>query len=200
MVANKSSGASERGRVGIIHAVQTPLGFFVLVVLIVEAMLGVFTFKLDGVERFSVIQYMIVLVFLLVLIVAAIAVWRPQAFSGKERQYKESKYSLLVGPPAKLPNLNVTLINWDNDACFLVYGDLKEKIALVPSRIGPTFRVNIPPKLLERVENDAVALELRDKRGNRWEVRNFYLYENLLPLSLCENVEKIIQDYGEEDQ
>jgi hypothetical protein len=201
MVANEPPDATAGGRIGIIQAVQTPLGFFVLVVLIIEAIFGVFVFKLnEGADRTFVIQCMIVLIFSLVLIVTGIAILRPWALSGKEPPQKETRYSLLIGPPENLRNFDITLINWDNDACVLVCGELREKIGLVRARVGPTFRVNIPHKLLEKVREEAVTLDLKDKKGNRWEVRSFYLYENLLPLSLVESIEKIVKDYGEEDQ
>ena len=201
MAADEPPDPTAHGRIGIIQAVQTPLGFFVLVVLIVEAIFGVFVFKLDaGADRTFVIQCMILLIFALVLIVTCIAIWRPLALSGQERPQKETRYSLLIGPPENLRSFDITLINWDNDACFLVCGGSKEKIGLVRSRVGPTFRVNIPYKLLEKAREEAIALDLKDRKGNRWEVRSFYLYENLLPLSLVESIEKIIHDYGEEDQ
>lgn len=201
MAANEPQEVTTRGRIGLIEAVQTPLGFFVLVVLIIEAVLTVFVLKLDvGSDRTFVIQAMIILIFALVLIVTFIAMWRPAALSGKERQLKETKYSLLIGPPDNLRNLDITLINWDNSGCFLLCGELREGISLVRSRVGPMYRVNIPPAVLEKVKEEAVSLELMDKKGNRWEVRSFYLYENLLPLSLVESMTKIIQDYGEENQ
>lgn len=201
MAAKEPTEAAVTDRIGIIQAVRTPLGFFVLVVLLVEVVLTVFVFRLDaGSDRTLVIICMIILIFALVLIVAGIAIWRPSALSGKEQQSKETKYSLLIGPPERLPNLDITLINWDNDGCFLISGNLREPIRLVPSRKGPTFSVNAPPKVLNKVKDEALALELKDRKGNRWEVRSFYLYENLLPLSLVESKEKIIQDYSQEDQ
>ncbi len=91
MAAKESVGATVNGRTGIIQAVQTPLGFFVLVVLIIETILTTFVIKLDaGADRTLVIACMIILILALVLIVAGIAIWRPGALSGKERQLKET--------------------------------------------------------------------------------------------------------------
>jgi hypothetical protein len=187
-----------RGRPGIIEAVQTPLGFFVLVVLIVEAILGTVAFTIEvGADRTFVIRAMIVLIFALVVIVTGLALWRPSILAGKDPE-RETKYSLLIGPPENLRNLDVTLINWD-EQCFLVARRVREQITLVRSRVGPTFRVEIPPKLVQKVKDEPVALELKDRKGNRWEVESFYMFENLLPLSLVESKQKIIRDYGEED-
>jgi hypothetical protein len=185
------------GRAGIIEAVQTPLGFFVLVVLIVEALLGAVGFALGaGEDRSFVIRAMIILIFALVVIVTGIAIWRPSILAGEDPR-RESKYSLLIGPPEDLKNLDITLISWD-EQCFLVAHtlDLKEKITLVPSRLGPTFRVEIPSKVVKKVKDEAVSLDLKDTNGNRWKVGAFYLFENLLYLSLAEGKEKITQDYG----
>jgi len=126
------------------------------------------------------------------------SVTRSRPRSGEEPA-KEQKYSLLIGPPENLRDLDITLINWDGDNCFLISGGLKEKINLIRSKVGPTFRVNIPPSTLDKIKEDVIALELKDRKGNRWEVRSFYLYENLVPLSLVESRTKIIQDYGEEN-
>ncbi len=46
----------------------------------------------------------------------------------------------------------------------------------------------------------AIALELRDKKGNNWKVPNFYPYDNFVHLALGESREKIIRDYGDPDQ
>jgi hypothetical protein len=111
----------------------------------------------------------------------------------------KQKYSLLIGPPENLRDLDITLISWDGDGCFLLSGDLKEKISLIRSKVGPTFRVNLPQAILDKIKEEVIALELKDRKGNRWEVRSFYLYENLVPLSLVESRSKIIEDYGEDN-
>ena len=69
-------------RVNIIKAIQTPLGFFVLVVLLVEAIFGVIASFSDGSHRTYLIIGMFALILLLVLIVSAIAVFRPEALYG----------------------------------------------------------------------------------------------------------------------
>jgi hypothetical protein len=70
-------------RVDIIRTVQTPLGFFVLVVLVVEAIIG-------GVAGFSgtrdrpyIISIMAGIVILLVVMVTALALFRPEALQGQ---------------------------------------------------------------------------------------------------------------------
>jgi hypothetical protein len=188
--------AEQTSRVSIITAVQTPLGFFVLVVLIVEVIFGMILLQIDGADRTFIIRSMIGIIIALVLIVAGIAVWRPSALTGKDPRQR-TKVSLLIGPPEELKQLDITKIIWNNDHCYLVCGENKEKVTLVPSRVGPSFHVRIPDHVLERIQEDAVALDLKDAKGNAWSVRSFYVFENLLPLSLATPKEKIMNDYAE---
>jgi hypothetical protein len=73
--------AQARERIDIIRTVQTPLGFFVLVVLVVEAILGV-TAASDSSNRAVLVAGMLGLIFLLVGIVAFMAYRRPEALLG----------------------------------------------------------------------------------------------------------------------
>jgi hypothetical protein len=81
------AGKSPRdGRAAVIHAVQTPLGFFTLTVLVVEAILGMTAGLVRGVDPTGIVWAMIALIFLLVLIVAALAYCRPEALGGKRAE------------------------------------------------------------------------------------------------------------------
>ncbi len=84
MAIQNSTGKAPSNRVGIIQAVKTPLGFFSLVVLVVEAILGVTANFSQGTDRTYLIVGMLSLIFLLVIIVAAFAYFRPGAL-GEER-------------------------------------------------------------------------------------------------------------------
>ena len=70
-------------RVDIIQTVKTPLGFFTLAVLVVEAILGITANFSQGADRTYLVVGMLVLIFLLIFIVAGFAVFRPEALSGK---------------------------------------------------------------------------------------------------------------------
>jgi len=78
----KTQRKSEGSRVDIIQTVQTPLGFFVLVVLIAEAIFGIVAGLSAGSDRTYLIFGMLALIFLLVSIVSVIAVFRPEALYG----------------------------------------------------------------------------------------------------------------------
>lgn len=75
--------SSPPNRVSIIETVQTPLGFFTLTVLVVEAILGISANFSQGSDRSYLIVSMIALIFLLVAIVAGFAFFRPEALIGK---------------------------------------------------------------------------------------------------------------------
>jgi hypothetical protein len=70
-------------RASIIESVQTPLGFFSLTVLVVEIILGLTANFSQGSDRTYLIISMVVLIFLLVLIVAGFAYFRPEALRGR---------------------------------------------------------------------------------------------------------------------
>ena len=82
--------SSRPNRVSIIETVQTPLGFFTLVVLVVEVILGIAANFSQGSDRSYLIISMIVLIFLLVAIVAGFAFFRPEALRGKRPVAKRS--------------------------------------------------------------------------------------------------------------
>lgn len=70
-------------RIGVIGAVNTPLGFFALIVLVVEALIGLTTVKskLTEEHQFIMLWAMVGMLFLMIALVAAIAVWKPEVLS-----------------------------------------------------------------------------------------------------------------------
>jgi hypothetical protein len=130
--------------------------------------------------------------------------WRVSSPIGNAAQILSLNYSLYLGAPPKVKSINVQSlmgkIAWDSDNCFLVSGALREKIALRPSIGGPTFEVEIPRELVERVKSQPVELDLKDTLGNVWKVKTFYLFRSLQPLSLGESPDKIESDYGDEEE
>jgi 8-oxo-dGTP pyrophosphatase MutT (NUDIX family) len=80
---NEKNEAKDGNRVNIIQAVETPLGFFVLVVLVVEVILGVTANFSEGNDRTYLIVGMLILIFILVLVVSLLSFFRPEALVGK---------------------------------------------------------------------------------------------------------------------
>jgi hypothetical protein len=87
-------------RAGIIATVQTPLGFFALVVLVVEAILGLTAGLVRGVNPADVVTAMVALIFLLVLVVAGLAFYRPEALQGKRWRQPQAPLPVTAAPPA----------------------------------------------------------------------------------------------------
>jgi hypothetical protein len=123
--------------------------------------------------------------------------WRSKALLDLQDTALARTYSLFVSFPTV--NLNVADIEWDNDHCFVIGQGAawQEKIALVPSQVGPVFEVKLGRDILEKVSDQAVELRLRDKKGNDWKVKSFYLFQNTRP-AIPEAPQKILQDYGDE--
>jgi ubiquinone/menaquinone biosynthesis C-methylase UbiE len=84
----KKRAATSPNRVAIIDAVKTPLGFFTLVVLVTEALIGTLV-AVGRLTNAGWIWAMIALIFLLVIVVALMAYFRPEAL-----------YKLNTRPPA----------------------------------------------------------------------------------------------------
>ena len=82
-MANRKTTESASKRASLIRAVETPLGFFVLVVLVVEAIFGIASSFFPSPQRSWLIAAMIVLIFCLVGIVALLAYLRPEALRGQ---------------------------------------------------------------------------------------------------------------------
>ena len=73
-------------RANLINTVTTPLGFFVLVVLVIEGIFGVTASLSDGAHRTYLVAGMIAVILLLVGIVAFMAYQRPEGLRGESAE------------------------------------------------------------------------------------------------------------------
>jgi hypothetical protein len=90
-------------RVNIIQSVQTPLGFFTLVVLITEAILGLLAAKATGTDFRILVVSMIILMFMLVSIVAYLSRVKPSLLAlDTDRSEDDAFTSLPEGTSAQL--------------------------------------------------------------------------------------------------
>jgi hypothetical protein len=80
--SDQSNDEPKSSRVQVLETVQTPLGFFVLVVLVVEAILGVTVYLTTGIDRTICIIGMPSLIVMLVALVSWMAIYRPEALRG----------------------------------------------------------------------------------------------------------------------
>lgn len=130
-----------------------------------------------------------------------ISVWPPKIGPRKDSGGNRHIPKLILQSPASLAELDFARIEWDQEECYLVGLGLRERVRIVPTRIGPSFTVDWPPELIDKVSAEhSYELELRDRKGNRWRVTPtpFFLFENLLHLNPVEPIERILQDYAEE--
>ncbi len=86
----QNSNYKTTNRLNIIESVKTPIGFFVFVVLVVEAIFGVALSNSQGSERSILIISMIALICTLVAIVVVLAVFRPEALKGERQELHHS--------------------------------------------------------------------------------------------------------------
>ncbi len=79
---------SGKQRENIILTVQTPLGFFTLIVLVVEIILGLLAAKAEGTDFTILISSMVGLLFLLALIVAYLSYKKPEVLVSRSYRSK----------------------------------------------------------------------------------------------------------------
>lgn len=75
--------APVQDRVSILTAIRTPLGFFALVILVIEAILVVYASLADTGQRAELMRWGLGLILITLLIVALLAFYRPEALSGR---------------------------------------------------------------------------------------------------------------------
>jgi hypothetical protein len=84
-------------RLTLIDAVKTPLGFFALVVLVVEAMLGGLALASTGEDRAFLIRAIPVILVALVILVAAMTILRPEALWGQRYHALTEAFAEFLG-------------------------------------------------------------------------------------------------------
>ncbi|XGV97895.1 MAG: nucleoside 2-deoxyribosyltransferase [Leptolyngbya sp. BL-A-14] len=78
-------------RAGIIQAVDTPIGFFSLVVLAIEALLGIIALTTSEGDRTFIVRSMIALLFIVVAVVSFLAFTKPSLFRASKKEDSKVK-------------------------------------------------------------------------------------------------------------
>jgi hypothetical protein len=81
-----SSNSKNQGRVGIIEAVTSPLGFFTLMVLAIEVILSITINSFDLPGRRVIAWFMMSLLVLLVVAVVILTIYKPEALLGNQKE------------------------------------------------------------------------------------------------------------------
>jgi len=84
-------------RKNLIEAIKTPLGFFSLVVLVAEAVFVGLALTSSGTDRTFLLYAFVGVLVLLILLVAAIAAWKPEALWGKRYSTLEESFARGLG-------------------------------------------------------------------------------------------------------
>ena len=75
---------------------------------------------------------------------------------------------------------------------------------IIPAKTlsGQTFEIKLPDGLYDQVgEKKTIEMNLTDKKGNKWEVKPFYLFQRQVELSpLDEDKQKMLADYEDKDE
>jgi hypothetical protein len=159
-------------RVAILEAVKTPLGFFTLIALILDAVLVASGALADRAFLWAALG---VLLFLIVL-VAAIVVLRPNALYGPAKQVT---VNVLFPEPIR--------IDLDHEQCLVEVTDnsnrvkLKRQPSLFWEQGGWLVRLD------DLDPSDGVRLELVDRRARRWRVNRFAPYQRSVEAVLMED-------------
>jgi hypothetical protein len=182
-------------RNSVIALVTNPLGFFTLVVLIVEAVIGGLAASSAQEARPEILWAMCGILVFLVVIVALLAYLKPGVLYGRSNAI----YSVVISPPKDMPGLEMSQLSWPDGKCFLTFREKKTYITPVIGDVGPSFEVRIPPEILfELTAFDTVRLELTDDRGLRWDAGPFYVHQKTVKLIRKSSRADILAAYGDE--
>jgi hypothetical protein len=93
----KSPQADMQARQSLVEAIKTPLGFFSLVVLVMDAALMGLALISPGADRLTLFCIVAGILVFLVMIVATIAAWKPEALWGRRYSTLEESFARGLG-------------------------------------------------------------------------------------------------------
>lgn len=124
--------ASAGTRAGLIETIRTPLGFFALVILVAEALLGIVaTMLTDHVDPAHVLFVMVSLIFFLIVLVATFALFRPEALYGRRLE--------VIAPSATDPDAGVEQVRVPHILCASTAGTTTEELERYVAGISLQF-------------------------------------------------------------
>jgi nucleoside 2-deoxyribosyltransferase len=85
-----------QSRANIIQAVDSPIGFFSLVILAIEALLGIVAITSSEEDRTFIVRSMVVLLFIVIAVVTTLAYTKPDFFKSKKEDTSSQKVKPVV--------------------------------------------------------------------------------------------------------
>lgn len=168
-MTNDRAIATQQQRVNIIQTVQTPLGFFTLVVLIVEVIFGMTATYSQGLDRTILVVGMIIFMFFLVGIVAYLTYFKPGTLTrekGKKPLTVNLKFNGLSAEDAKDLQFKESILElYDLDDKIS-----KKSIVLTEGQMSLdvwTFQISD--------DSCKAGLKIIDTEDREWRVKPFYL-------------------------
>jgi hypothetical protein len=100
--------------------------------------------------------------------------------------FKQKQINIFFAVPDNL-HYYANNLSWDNNCCFIILGERKEKIKLTKTDIGPSFKVHFSADILcQLMEFEIFEFELKELNGNKWRVGPFNLYDRTRNLECLE--------------
>ncbi len=88
--------------------------------------------------------------------------------------------------PEEIQGTDLNIV-WDSENCFIVSENLKEKIRMMRSGIGPGYKVYLNQKLMNKIVNiEIIEFQLQEENGREWRVSPFNLYDCTKKLEINE--------------
>jgi hypothetical protein len=182
-------------RVKLLQLTWTPLRFFVLVLLIIEATFIYIGYP-PGQDKLFLFGLNVIAIAAVAVMVGVLAYLR--VFDAPAPKFVMPSYKIFIDPSKRVP-VDMSRIIWDDRKCFMQIGK-NERALFTPAyphdAKGSSLEVIISS--MEGVDEHAVIrLELEDNFGNMWDVLPFRLWQTRLELRPRSNLQKIISDYSD---
>jgi hypothetical protein len=188
--AKRVPGITVSGRGAILDRITEPLGFFVLVVLIIEALIGTVASFSDQTSRTQLTIYMLILLGSVIVGVFILAFFRPETVGLRSA-------TVILSFPQTLSRLDITRISWISSKCFINYSNKRDNITPALSPVAPSFEITLSSRILAQLRGQPLDIELTDENGLIWVVKPFHVHQRPVMLVCKGDLERVQKLYGD---
>jgi hypothetical protein len=197
-MARQQPGKPKEDRASLLQLAWSPLRFFVLVLLVIEATF-IFIGYQSGQDKSVLFLLNVVAIVAVAILVGVLAYLG--VFEEQERKIVLPPYKIFIGPSTELP-VDLNKIVWDDRKCYILVGK-QERVQFTPAyphdSKGGSLEVIIPSSN-EIDEHAVIRLELVDILGNSWDVLPFRLWQARRELRPRSDERKIASDYRDDGE